>query len=82
MATPQLSSSQMDQLIRTLAGQLHCDPNQLQQQLQSGNYSAVTASMNQNDAQQVQNLLKNPQQLQQVLNSPEMKELLRKLQGR
>ncbi len=82
MAMPQLSPAQMDQLIRTLAGQLRCDPDQLRQQLQSGNYGAVTSSMNQNDAQQVQNLLKNPKQLQQVMNSPEMKELLRKLQNR
>ena len=82
MATPQLSPAQMEQLIRSLAQQLRCDPNQLRQQLQSGNFGAVTSALNQNDAQQVQNLLRNPRQLQQVMNSPEMKELLWKLQGR
>lgn len=82
MAAPQLSPAQMNQLIQTLAAQLHCSPDQLRQQLQSGNFGAVTASLNQNDARQVQNLLRDPRQLQQIMNSPEMKELLRKLQGR
>ena len=81
MAAPQLSPAQMEQLILSLAQQLHCDPTQLRQQLQNGNFGAVTSALNQNDAKQVQNLLRNPRQLQQVMNSPEMKELLRKLQG-
>ncbi len=82
MTAPQLSAAQTDNLIQALAQQLHCDPNQLRQQLQSGNIHAVTNSMDKNSAQQLQNLLQSPRQLQQVMNSPEMKELLRKLQGR
>lgn len=77
-----LSPAQMESLLQSLAQQLHCDPNQLRQQLQSGNLSAVTRSMNGSDVQQVQNLLKDPRQLQQVMNSPEMKELLRRIQNR
>ena len=82
MAAPQLNPTQVEQLLQTLAAQLCCDPNQLRQQLQSGNFGVVASSLNPNDAQQVQNLLKNPKQLQQVMNSAEMKELLRKLQGK
>lgn len=82
MAAPQLNPTQVEQLLQTLAAQLRCDPNQLRQQLQNGNFGAVASSLNPNDAQQVQNLLKNPKQLQQVMNSAEMKELLRKLQGK
>lgn len=82
MTAPQLSAAQADNLIQALAQQLHCDPNQLRQQLQSGNIRAVTNSMDKNSAQQLQNLLQSPRQLQQVMNSPEMKELLRKLQRR
>ena len=82
MAAPQLNPTQVEQLLQTLAAQLRCDPNQLRQQLQSGNFGAVASSLNPNDAQQVQNLLKNPKQLQQGMNSAEMKELLRKLQGK
>ena len=82
MAAPQLNPTQVEQLLQTLAAQLRCDPNQLRQQLQSGNFGVVASSLKPNDAQQVQNLLKNPKQLQQVMNSAEMKELLRKLQGK
>ena len=82
MAAPQLNPTQVEQLLQTLATQLRCDPNQLRQQLQNGNFGAVASSLNPNDAQQVQNLLKNPKQLQQVMNSAEMKELLRRLQGK
>lgn len=82
MPAPQLSPTQQERLLQTLAQQLRCDPNQLRMQLQNGNLGAVTKSMDSNSAQQLQNLLRSPQQLQQVMNSPEMKELLRKLQGK
>lgn len=75
-----LSPGQMESLIQSLAQQLHCDPNQLRQQLQSGNFSAVTRSMSNSDVQQVKKLMNDPKQLQQVMNSPEMKELLRRIQ--
>ena len=82
VTTPQLSSTQMEGLIQALAQQLHCDPIQLRQQLQSGNINAVSNSMDKNSAQHLQSLLRSPRQIQQVMNSPEMKELLRKIQGR
>lgn len=75
-----LSPAQVESLLQSLAQQLHCDPNQLRQQLQNGNLSAVTRSMSNSDVQQVKNLLNDPKQLQQVMNSPEMKELLRRIQ--
>lgn len=75
-----LSPAQVESLLQSLAQQLHCDPNQLRQQLQNGNLSAVTRSMSDSDVQQVKNLLNDPKQLQQVMNSPEMKELLRRIQ--
>ena len=75
MAGP-LNPVQMERLLHSLAHQLHCDPNQLRQQLQSGNISGIASSMDGDSAKQLQALLKNPRQLQQVMNSPEMKELL------
>ena len=82
MANIHLSPAQMESLIQSLAQQLHCDPNQLRQQLQSGNFGGIASSMGGDPAQQVQQLLKDPRQLQQVMNSPEMKELLRRIQGK
>ena len=43
MAAPQLNPTQVEQLLQTLAAQLRCDPNQLRQQLQSGNFGAVAS---------------------------------------
>ena len=76
-----LTPAQTEALIQSLAQQLHCDPNTLRQQLQSGNIGGIANSMGGDAARQVQQLLKNPQQLQQAMNSPEMKELLRRIQG-
>lgn len=80
MAGP-LNPKQAELLLHSLAQQLHCDPNQLRQQLQSGNIGGIASSMDGDSAKQLQALLKNPRQLQQVMNSPEMKELLRRIQS-
>lgn len=77
-----LTAAQMEQLLQALAKQLHCDPAQLRQQLQSGSLGGIASKMDGDSARQLQELLKNPRQLQQVMNSPQMKELLRKIQGR
>ena len=77
-----LNQAQADFLIQTLARQLHCDLNQLRQQLQSKNIGGITSSMDADSARQLKSVLSNPQQLQQMMNSPEMKELLRKIQGK
>ena len=77
-----LNPAQADFLIEPRARQLHCDPNQLRQQLQSKNIGGITSSMDADSARQLKSVLSNPQQLQQMMNSPEMKELLRKIQGK
>ncbi len=74
-----LSPQQVQQLLLTLSQQLHCDVNQLQQMLRNGNFASALKGQ---DAQQLQNLLRDPRQLKQAMNSPEMKELLKKIQGR
>jgi len=79
MSMPKLSPAQQEALIRSLAAQLHCDPNNLRQQLQQGNYASI-AAMGGSDGQQLQRLLRDPKQLQQLMNSAEMKELLRRIQ--
>ena len=77
-----LSPEQMDALLRSLAQQLPTDPATLRQQLQSGNIASLARSMGGDASRQVQQLLRDPKQLQQAMNSPEMKELLRRIQGR
>ncbi len=74
-----LSPKQVQQLLTALSQQLNCDPNQLRQMLQSGNFASALKG---NDAQQLQSLLRNPKQLKQLMNSPDMQELLRRLQGK
>lgn len=82
MANPlPLNAAQIDSLLRSLAQEVHCDPQELRQQLQNGNLSSLSRSMSSSDTQQLQQLLKNPIQLQKAMNSPEMKELLRRIQG-
>ncbi len=74
-----LSPQQVQQLLTALSQQLNCDVNQLQQMLRSGSFASALKG---EDARQLQSLLRDPRQLQQAMNSPAMKELLRKIQGK
>jgi len=76
----ELSAAQTQRLIQSLAQQLGCDPNSLQQQLRQGDLRAVDASLGADGAAQLRQLLQDPKQLAQAMNSPQMKELLRRLQ--
>lgn len=73
-----LSQTQFENLLNSMAKQLNCSPEMLRSQLQNGNFNGIASSVGA-DANQLQQLLKNPQQLQKTLNSPEMKELLRRI---
>ena len=75
-----LDPRQVEVLLQSLAQQMGCSPESLRQQLQSGNISGITSSMGES-GRQVQQLLKDPRQLQQAMNSPQMRELLRRIQG-
>ena len=75
-----LNAAQTQRLLQSLAQQLGCDPSALQQQLSQGDLRAVDASLGADGAAQLRRLLHDPKQLSQAVNSPEMQELLRRLQ--
>lgn len=75
-----LNAAQTQRLLQSLAQQLGCDPSALQQQLSQGDLRAVDASLGADGAAQLRRLLQDPKQLSQAMNSPEMQELLRRLQ--
>ena len=53
----------------------------LQQQLAAGKYDSVLNGLNPNDSQKLQTLLNNPKLAQQVINTPQAQQMLKKLLG-
>ena len=71
----QLNPSQIDFLLKTVGKQLNTNPEQLKNQIESGNIIGGEAG------QRLQQVLNSPQQMQAVINSPDMQKLLASLNG-
>lgn len=56
-------------------------PEELLQALDSGNVEDALSSLRPDDAQKIQQVLKNPNIAQQILSSPQAQDILRKISG-
>ena len=70
-----------NRLLEMVGKKLGKDPNTLQQQLAAGKYDGVLNSLNPSDSQKLQTLLNNPKLAQQVINTPQAQQMLKKLLG-
>jgi len=77
----QLNPSQIDFLLKTVGKQLNTNPEQLKNQIESGNISSIANSIGGEAGQRLQQVLNSPQQMQSVINSPDMQKLLASLNG-
>ena len=59
----QISPAQLELLLKMAGKQLHIDPQALRRQLENGDLSALG-----NQQQQIQQLLNDPQKMQELLN--------------
>ncbi len=80
-AVNQKQNPNTNRLLEMVGKKLGKDPNTLQQQLAAGKYDSVLNSLNPNDSQKLQTLLNNPKLAQQVINTPQAQQMLKKLLG-
>lgn len=66
----------MDALLSAAGKQLGTDPQQLRAQLEKGDVQQLLGRMSPQRSAQIGKLLQNPQQLEQLLRSPQVKKLL------
>ncbi len=71
----------VNDMLGKAGGKLGMDKNQLKSALENGDIGKITQNMRPQDAQKLQKLLQNPQLASQIMNSPQVQALLKKLMG-
>lgn len=77
-----MNPEKMNALLGMAGKKLGKDPRQLRAQLENGQLNQVLGNLDPQRAAQINQLLNNPQQLEQMLNSPQVKSLLNGLMGK
>ncbi|MBO5929313.1 MAG: hypothetical protein J6Q42_04770 [Clostridia bacterium] len=77
----QITPEQLGALLQFAANRLGTTPEQLAETVQSGGLSAVKDKLGADKAQKITDLVGNPQQAEQLLNSPQVQAVLAKLLG-
>lgn len=73
-----LSPKQIDGLLKMAGSRLGRDPQQLRQQLESGNLQQITQGMNPQQ-QQVAEILKDPQAIARFVENPQVQQMIAQL---
>ena len=73
-----LSPKQIDGLLKMAGSRLGRDPQQLRQQLESGNLQQITQGMNPRQ-QQVAEILKDPQAIARFVENPQVQQMIAQL---
>ena len=77
-----LSQDQMDSLMQMAGKKMGTDPQKLKEQMQSGQMDGILKNLNPNQQAQIQNLMNNPAAIEQLMNSPKVRMLLKGLMGK
>ena len=73
--TPSISPAQIELLLKMAGKQLNIDPNALRQQLEQGDLNALGQRMGV-PAEQLSQLMNNPQKLSQLISPSDLQKLL------
>jgi len=76
-----ISPEQLNEMLKMASKHLGTDPETLKSKLQSENVGDVVKNMKNSEASKIQKFLKNPKLAQQLLNSPQAQELIKKLKN-
>ena len=74
-----LSPKQIDGLLKMAGSRLGRDPQQLRQQLESGNLQQITQGMNPQQQQQVAEILKDPQAIARFVENHQVQQMIAQL---
>ncbi|MBR5405785.1 MAG: hypothetical protein K6E36_01290 [Oscillospiraceae bacterium] len=76
------NSPQLQALLKVVSGKLGIPAETLQSELEAGRYDQAIAAMRPADAAAFQQVLANPQRLNQIMSSKQARALYEKLTGR
>lgn len=79
MNNPNLSPQKLDALLKIAGQKLGRDPQDLKNQLQNGQLDQVTKGMSPRQQQQIGSILSDRKKLGQMLESPQVKQMLEQL---
>lgn len=74
-----ITPAQLNLLLKMAGKQLNIDPNTLRQQLENGDLSSVNANISTQMQQQINDVLSNPQKLQQIVSQTDLQQLLKNM---
>lgn len=74
-----VNNPQLQAMLQVVGQKLGMSPDVLRQELEAGKFDRAIAGMNQQDAAKFQQVLANPQKLNQMMNSKQAKALYEKL---
>ncbi|MEG0899115.1 MAG: hypothetical protein RSD67_00020 [Oscillospiraceae bacterium] len=81
MNNTNLNPDQLNNLLNIAGKKLGTDPNQLRKNLESGKMNDVIKNMSPAQAAKINQLMSNPKALELMLNTPQARELLKRLSG-
>ncbi|NLZ45651.1 MAG: hypothetical protein GX896_03060 [Clostridiales bacterium] len=74
-----MNQNQLNALLKMASKKLGTTPEELQNQLQNGNFQNALNNMPQKDSQKLQQALNNPQMAEKMLSTPQAQAIYKKL---
>ena len=71
----------VDKLLQMVGKKLNKDPNMLKKQLEEGKFDSALGNLNSDENKKLQTFLNNPKLAQQVINTPQAQQMLKKILG-
>lgn len=75
------NQKELNAMLDALSKKMGTTPQDLKQSAQNGQLDRIIRSLNPNDSQKLQEVLQNPEAANQLLNSPQAQQLIKKLMG-
>lgn len=75
------NQKELNAMLDALYKKMGTTPQDLKQSAQNGQLDRIIRSLNPNDSQKLQEVLQNPEAANQLLNSPQAQQLIKKLMG-
>lgn len=75
------NSEQIKFLLENAGKKMGANPEILKQQLKNGNVNDIIGSMPPDKAAKINKILSNPKAIEEIMNTPQAQELLKKLKG-
>lgn len=73
-----MSNNGLEKLLKMASGKVGMSEKDLLSAIQKGDFNSISKNMNPKDVEKLNTLMKNPQAAQQMMNSDEVKEMLKK----